>query len=216
MHKVNKMKLFENKIQSHRLIPVVSLPDVDAGLKLAEILVKCGMEVAEITFRTAHAAKGIGEMKKRFPQLLLLAGTVLTTDQVNAAIDAGAEAIVSPGTESNIITHCQSLGIPIIPGICTPSEIQLALSLGVTKIKFFPAELSGGIKMIKTLLSVYRNISLMPTGGITLENMKEYLAIDRVFCCGGTWLAPESMMAEGDWQGIEKRVKTAVTSLQAE
>lgn len=214
MQKVNKMNLFEDRIQYHRLIPVISLPDVAAGLRLAEILVNCGMEVAEITFRTAPAAKGIAEMKKHFPQLLLLAGTVLTPDQVNLAIDAGAEAIVSPGTEPKMITHCQSQGIPVIPGICTPSEIQLALSLGVTRIKFFPAELSGGIKMVKTLLSVYRNISLMPTGGITQENIKAYLSIDRVFCCGGTWLAPESMMAAGDWQGIEKRITAAVTHLQ--
>jgi len=210
------MTPFEQKIQSHRLVPVVSLPDVNSGLKLAEILVNCKMQVAEITFRTAHAAKGIAEMKNHFPQLLLIAGTVLTPDQVDSAVDAGAEAIVSPGTDCSIISHCQSLNIPVIPGICTPSEVQLALSMGVTRLKFFPAELCGGIKMIKTLVSVYQNISLMPTGGIRFDNMKAYLSIDRVFCCGGTWLAPESMMAAGDWQGIEKRIKAAVTALQTE
>ena len=208
------MEPIENKLQSHRLIPVVSLPDVDSGLRLGEILMKCGMEVAEITFRTAHAAKGIAAMRKRFPKLLLLAGTVLTPDQVDLALDAGAQIMVSPGTESKMITHCQNLNIPVIPGVCTPSEVQLALSLGVTQLKFFPAELSGGIKMIKTLLSVYQNISIMPTGGITQENMKDYLAVDGVFSCGGTWLAPTAMMAAGDWQGIEKRIQVAVKELQ--
>jgi 2-dehydro-3-deoxyphosphogluconate aldolase/(4S)-4-hydroxy-2-oxoglutarate aldolase len=209
------MNSFESRIQSHRLIPVVSLPDVESGIKLGKILVNCDMEVAEITFRTAHAAQGIAAMKKHLPQLLLLAGTVLTVDQVDSAVSAGAEAIVSPGTDPEIITHCRNLNIPIFPGVCTPSEVQLAMSLGVTSLKFFPAELSGGIKMVKTLLSVYRNISLMPTGGITPANVKEYLDIDRVICCGGTWLAPESMLAAGDWQGIEKRIKAAVIDLQS-
>ena len=209
------MNTFENRIQSHQLIPVVSLPDVDSGIKLGKILVNCGMEVAEITFRTAHAAQGIAAMKKHFPQLLLLAGTVLTVGQVDSAIDAGAEAIVSPGTDPKVISHCRNLNIPIFPGVCTPSEVQLALSLGVTSLKFFPAELSGGIKMVKTLLSVYRNISLMPTGGITAANVKEYLGLDRVICCGGTWLAPESMMAAGDWQGIEERIEAAIIDLQS-
>jgi len=209
------MNTFENRLHSHQLIPVVSLPDVDSGIKLGKILANCGMEVAEITFRTAHAAQGIAAMKKHFPQLLLLAGTVLTVGQVDSAIDAGAEAIVSPGTDPKVISHCRNLNIPIFPGVCTPSEVQLALSLGVTSLKFFPAELSGGIKMVKTLLSVYRNISLMPTGGITAGNVKEYLDIKGVICCGGTWLAPESMMASGDWLGIEERIKAAVVDLQS-
>ena len=209
------MNTFEHRMKSHKLIPVVSLPDVESAIYLGKILVNCGMEVAEITFRTEHAAQGIAEMKKHFPGLLLLAGTVLTIDQVDSALEAGAEAIVSPGTDPKVIAHCQSLDIPIFPGVCTPSEVQLALSLGVTRLKFFPAELSGGIKMVKTLLSVYRNISLMPTGGITPANVKEYLSIDRVSCCGGTWLAPESMLASGDWQGIERRIKAAVANLQS-
>lgn len=209
------MNTFEQRIQSHKLIPVVSLPDVESAIYLGKILVDCGMEVAEITFRTEYAAQGIAEMKKQFPGLLLLAGTVLTIDQVDSALEAGAEAIVSPGTDPKVIAHCQNLDVPIFPGVCTPSEVQLALSLGVTRLKFFPAELSGGIKMVKTLLSVYRNISLMPTGGITPANVKEYLSIDRVSCCGGTWLAPESMLASGDWQGIERRIKAAVANLQS-
>lgn len=208
------MKTIEQKLHSHRLIPVISLPDVNSGLKLAEILLNCKMTVVEITFRTAHAVKGLAKIKRHFPELLLIAGTVLTPDQVDSALDAGAETIVSPGTDPGLISYCQRLNVPIIPGICTPSEAQLALSLGVSRLKFFPAEISGGIRMAQTLLTVYQDISLMPTGGITLKNMKAYLSIDRVFCCGGTWLAPESMMAAGDWQGIEKQIKSAVTALE--
>lgn len=212
---MTNMNTFEQKIAPHQLIPVVSLPDVESGITLGQILVDCGMEVAEITFRTKHAAKGISEMKKRFPQLLLLAGTILTPDQVDSAIDAGIEAIISPGTEQKVIAHCQNRAIPIIPGISTASEVQLALSLGITRLKFFPAELAGGVKMVETLLSVYRNITFMPTGGITPDNIKKYLSIDRVFSCGGTWLAPESMMAAGDWQEIKKRILNAMTILQS-
>lgn len=209
------MNTFEKRLGRHRLIPVVSLPDLDSGIRLGEILVNCGMNVAEITFRTSHAPKGILEMKKRYPKLLLLAGTVLSSTQVDMALDAGAEAIISPGTDPKVVAHCQKVGIPVYPGVCTPSEVQLALSLGITSLKFFPAELSGGAKMVRMLLGVYRDITLMPTGGITQANLKDYLNIDRVLCCGGTWLAPESMMSDNNWQAIENRVSTAVTSLQA-
>lgn len=207
------MNNFETRIKEHRLVPVVSLPSIDAGVRLAEILVGCGMEVAEVTFRTAHAAAGICEMKKRYPNLLLLAGTVLTPEQVDAAVDSGAEAVVSPGLDPLMVNHCLNKGVPVLPGVCTPSEVQQALSLGLTRLKFFPAELSGGLKMVKMLLGVYRMLTLMPTGGINPDNLQDYLAVDRVLCCGGTWLAPESMMAAGEWDAIEQQVQAAVTIL---
>lgn len=204
------MTLFEQKIQQHSLIPVISLPSVESGLRLSEILMKCGMGIAEITFRTEYAEEGIMEIKKRFPEMCILAGTVLTPSQVDRALGAGAEAIVSPGTEAQVVEYCLKMDVPVFPGVCSPSEIQLALSLGISKLKFFPAELSGGIPMIKTLLSVYKNISLMPTGGISPENILEYLRIDRVLCCGGTWLAPEAMLADGLWDDIENRIVQAL------
>lgn len=207
------MNVFKNRIKSYRLIPVVSLPDVKAGIRLSEILVRCGMEVVEITFRTDYAAKGISKLKERFPQMLVLAGTVLSADQVDAALNAGAEAIVSPGLDPILVRYCQERDIPIFPGVSTPSEVQQALSLGLTWLKFFPAEISGGVKMVEMLLSVYRMISLMPTGGIRPDNVHKYLDIDRVFCCGGTWLAPETMMKREDWDGIEQLVQASVSSL---
>ena len=191
------MNDFKNRIKPYRLIPVVSLTSVETGVRLSEILVPCGMEVVEITFRTAHAAKGIARIKERFPQMLVLAGTVLSADQVDAALDAGAEAIVSPGLDLLLVRYCQERDIPILPGVSTPSEVQQALSLGLTWLKFFPAELSGGVKMVELLLSVYRMISLMPTGGISPDNFPNYIDIERVLCCCGTWLAPEAMIERG-------------------
>ncbi|MBT8361695.1 MAG: bifunctional 4-hydroxy-2-oxoglutarate aldolase/2-dehydro-3-deoxy-phosphogluconate aldolase [Desulfobacterales bacterium] len=201
-------------MKSCRLIPVVSLSDVNAGVKLGGILDRYGMEVVEVTFRTSYAAEGISRLKKRFPKLLVLAGTVLTPDQVDAALNAGAEGMVSPGLDPALVNFCQERNIPIFPGVCTPSEVQHALSLGLTKFKFFPAELSGGINMVNMLLGVYRMISLMPTGGINPGNLQNYLGIDRVLCCGATWLTPQALMAVGDWAGIEQRVKEAAHSLE--
>ncbi len=204
----------KQKLEAHKLIPVISLPDVKAGPKLAGILNEHGFGVAEITFRTRFAAQGIAEIRKQFPKMTLLAGTVLFPEQAAAAVDAGAEVIVSPGTETTIIEYCKTLGAPIIPGVCTASDIQVALTKGIDILKFFPAELSGGVKAIKAMLSIYRNISFMPTGGITSANALEYLAVDRVLCCGATWLAPESLLAAGDWDGISSRIHEAAKMLQ--
>ena len=204
------MRSFEEKIKEFRLIPVVSLPDVDSGLRLANILSGCGLNVMEITFRTACAPEAIKKIRARFPDMLLIAGTVITPDQARAAAQFGAEAIVSPGCEPGMIHECKTLGMPVIPGVCTPSEVQAAISHGLFRLKFFPAEISGGAAMAKTLLSVYGNISLMPTGGINQDNLLSYLALDRVFCCGGTWLAPEKLMINGEWGTIENRIETAL------
>ena len=207
------MNAFDEKIAAIRLIPVVSLPDVASGLKLCAVLKDNGLDAVEITFRTACAAEAIASIREKHPDLLVLAGTVLSPEQVHAAAQAGAAALVSPGCEAAMILESQEMGLPVIPGVCTPSEIQAALGLGITRMKFFPAELSGGVKMVKTLLSVYRDISLMPTGGVTADNLLAYLALERVFCCGGTWLAPESLLARGEWGEIEQRIKAAVSLL---
>ncbi|THB71380.1 MAG: bifunctional 4-hydroxy-2-oxoglutarate aldolase/2-dehydro-3-deoxy-phosphogluconate aldolase [Desulfovibrio sp.] len=204
------MTVFEEKIADIRLVPVVSLPDVESGLKLCAILNEQGMNAVEITFRTECAEEAISRIKKRYPNMLVLAGTVLTPEQVRVAAGAGADALVSPGCEPAMVQESLNLGLPVIPGVCTPSEVQTAMGFGLTRLKFFPAELSGGTKMVKTLLSVYRTLSLMPTGGITLENLSSYLDLERVFCCGGTWLAPESLLAQGEWGVIEKRIDMAM------
>lgn len=199
----------EQKMAAQKLIPVISLPNVDAGLKLAELLSEHDFHMMEITFRTPFAARGIMEIKKQFPHMTMLAGTVLTPFQADTALAAGAEAIVSPGAEAALIDYCKKLDTVIMPGVCTPSDIQMAISKEITTLKFFPAELSGGVKALKLLLSVYQDISFMPTGGVTPANLQDYLCVDRVICCGGTWLAPESLLSAADWEEITTRIKKA-------
>jgi len=210
------MSSLDKRLQSLRIVPVVSLPSVSAGVKLAEILIRCHLPVAEITFRTEAACSGIAEMKKQFPELLLLAGTVLTSKQVELAQSAGAEGLVSPGFDSDLAAYCAENNMPIYPGVATASEIMAALKSGLTTLKFFPAESNGGMNMVKSLLSVFRNISLMPTGGITPDNLLTYLSHERVICCGGTWLAPEYMMEDNKWDIIESRIQGALNLLNKE
>ncbi|MBT8333275.1 MAG: bifunctional 4-hydroxy-2-oxoglutarate aldolase/2-dehydro-3-deoxy-phosphogluconate aldolase [Desulfobacterales bacterium] len=207
------MRLLDKQLRSLRIVPVVSLPSVSAGVKLAEILVRCHLPVAEITFRTEAACSGIAEMKNQFPELLLLAGTVLTSKQAKLAQSAGAEGLVSPGFDSDLVAYCYDNNMPIYPGVATASEVMAAIRSGLTTLKFFPAELNGGMNMVRSLLSVFRNISLMPTGGITPGNVLSYLSHERVICCGGTWLAPESMMEDNKWETIESRIQDALKLL---
>lgn len=207
------MSSLDKQLRSLRIIPVVSLPSVSAGVKLAEILVRCHLPVAEITFRTEAACSGMAEMKQQFPDLLLLAGTVLNSKQVELAQSAGAEGMVSPGFDSELVAYCLENNMPIYPGVATASEVMTALKSGVTTLKFFPAELNGGIGMVKSLLSVFRNISLMPTGGISLDNLSAYLSVNGVISCGGTWLAPEALIEAGKWQEIEDRINKTVNLL---
>lgn len=210
-----KMIGLEAQLRKYRLVPVVSLPSVEAGLKLAELLVRCSLPVAEITFRTACAAEAMTEIDKAYPELLLLAGTVLTPEQADAAVQAGAKAIVSPGFTVKMAEYCRDANIPFYPGVCTPGEVQLAREEGLRSLKFFPAEMSGGLKMISLFGAIYQDVTFMPTGGINQENLLGYLACGNVLCCGGTWLSPEQLMVAGQWQEIEKRILAAVSILDA-
>lgn len=205
----------QKKLHNLKLVPVVSLPSVDAGLKLAEILIKCGLPVAEITFRTACAADAMSAIHKHFPDLLLLAGTVLTPKQADMAIASGASAVISPGFTPKMAEYCNEKDIVYCPGICTPSEVQMAMEAGLTSLKFFPAENSGGLKMIALFKAIYQDINFMPTGGINLGNLKCYLDQNNILCCGGTWLAPEKLMVEEKWEEIEKIIADAVTALSS-
>lgn len=209
----DKIKELESQLQNHRLVPVVALPSVEAGLKLAEILVRCGLPVAEVTFRTACVAEAMAEINSRYPQVLLLAGTVLTPDQVDTAVNAGAKGIVSPGFTKKMAGYCKDVGIPYYPGVCTPSEVQMAQEEGLRSLKFFPAELSGGLKMISLFNAIYQGVTFMPTGGISQDNLLEYLGHDNILCCGGTWLSPEQLMLEDRWEEIEQRIVSAVSLL---
>ncbi len=201
------------QLQKLQLIPVVALPSVEAGLKLAELLLRCSLPVAEITFRTSCAAEAMSAIHTRFPELLLIAGTVLTPEQVDVAVNAGAAGVVSPGFTHKLADYCKEVETPFYPGVCSPSEVQAAREHGLRSLKFFPAEMSGGLKMISLFGAIYQDVHFMPTGGIDEGNLPRYLGCDNVFCCGGTWLSPEQLMVEGKWDEIEQRLKSAVALL---
>ena len=196
-----------------KIVPVVALPSVEAGLKLGQILVDCDLPVVEVTFRTPCAAEAITQIKKNFSEITLLAGTVLTPEQADIAWNAGAECIVSPGFEKSFVEYCLGKKMMVCPGTATPSEVLQCRSLGLKLVKFFPAELAGGIPMLKALASVYGDMHFMPTGGINKDNLLAYLALDSVFCCGGSWLAPEKMMREEKWPEIKDRISAALDIL---
>ena len=191
------------------IIPVVVLDDAKDAEGLGRALVEGGLPCAEVTFRTAAAEESIRIMSKAFPDMLVGAGTVLTTEQVDRAVAAGAKFIVSPGLNPKVVKHCQEIGIPITPGIQTPTEIEAALELGLTTVKFFPAEPAGGLKMIKAIAAPYVNVTFMPTGGISASNVREYLGYDRIVACGGSWMVKKDLVAAGEFDKIKAMVREA-------
>ena len=192
------------------IVPVVSLPDAAMAIPLAESLVRGGLPCAEITFRTAAAAESLALIARAHPDLVLGAGTVLTTEQADRAIDAGARFIVSPGTNPRVVEHCLKQGVPIFPGVCTPTEIETALSLGVNLLKFFPAESMGGVGLLKAVCAPYRQVRFIPTGGIETKNLASYLALPAVVACGGSWMVRPELIASGDYGKIEALTCEAV------
>lgn len=193
-----------------KIIPVIQINNVEQAPALAHALADNGLAVAEVTFRSAGAAEAIRRMKQARPELLLGAGTILDGGQAEAALAAGAEFMVAPGLNPRTVTACRALGVPFIPGINSPSQIEQALELELSLLKFFPAEASGGVGMVKALLAPYQQISLMPTGGLTPDNAGDYLALPRVPCCGGTWLTPTQLVDDGDMAAIGLRIRQAV------
>ena len=191
-------------IEKTGIIPVVVLDRVEDAEPLASALIKGGLPCAEVTFRTAAAEESIRIMSKKFPEMLIGAGTVLTTEQVDKAIAAGAKFIVSPGTNPKVVRYCNEKNIPIIPGVCTPTEVEAALELGLTTLKFFPAEAAGGLKMIKAMAAPYTSVRFMPTGGIDAKNVGEYLSYGRIVACGGSWMVKGDLIKEGRFDEIEK------------
>ncbi|MBQ9065671.1 MAG: bifunctional 4-hydroxy-2-oxoglutarate aldolase/2-dehydro-3-deoxy-phosphogluconate aldolase [Blautia sp.] len=191
------------------IIPVVVLDDAKDASPLAKALCEGGLPCAEVTFRTAAAEEAIRIMSSEFPEMLVGAGTVLTTEQVDRAVNAGAKFIVSPGLNPKIVKYCQEKNIPITPGIQTPTEIEAALELGLTTLKFFPAEPAGGLKMIKAIAAPYVDVSFMPTGGISESNVREYLAYNRIVACGGSWMVKKELVANGEFDKIRDMVAEA-------
>ncbi|OOE66383.1 bifunctional 4-hydroxy-2-oxoglutarate aldolase/2-dehydro-3-deoxy-phosphogluconate aldolase [Salinivibrio kushneri] len=200
------MTELNQRLKAIRIVPVIAINNADDAVPLAKTLVDNGLPCAEITFRTDAAARAIRLMRDAYPDMLIGAGTVLTTTQVDAAIDAGADFIVSPGLNPTTVRHCQQRGIPIIPGINNPSLVEQAMELGLDTLKFFPAEASGGIAMLKALSAVYP-ISFMPTGGVSEANVSDYLALPSVLACGGTWMVPGKLIDEQRWDEIAALIK---------
>ena len=186
------------------IIPVVVLDDAKDAKPLGQALMEGGLPCAEVTFRTEAAEESIRIMSKEFPDMLVGAGTVLTIEQVDRAVAAGAKFIVSPGINPKVVEYCVKKNIPITPGTCNPSNVETALEFGLDVVKFFPAEAAGGLKYIKAIAAPYTGVSFMPTGGINAENVKDYLKYDRIIACGGSWMVKGDLIKAGDFEQIKK------------
>lgn len=203
------MKTLEERFYDYAVVPVVVLNDADDAIPLADALIKGGLPCAEVTFRTDAAEESIRRICESFPDMLVGAGTVLTTEQVERAYKAGAKFIVSPGFDPEIIDYCISIGLPVLPGCITPSEIAQAVKRGLKVVKFFPAEQSGGVAMIKAMAAPYSMVKFMPTGGISTKNLADYLSCDKILCCGGSWMVKEDLIKSGSFDKITDMTKEA-------
>ncbi|MGL1306262.1 bifunctional 4-hydroxy-2-oxoglutarate aldolase/2-dehydro-3-deoxy-phosphogluconate aldolase [Vibrio parahaemolyticus] len=204
------MSSIKEQLKALKVIPVIAIDKAEDIIPLGKVLTENGLPAAEITFRSAAAAEAIRLLRETQPDMLIGAGTVLNREQAIAAKEAGATFIVSPGFNPNTVKACQEIGIDIVPGVNNPSTVEAALEMGLTTLKFFPAEASGGINMMKSLLAPYTDIELMPTGGINPANIKDYLAIPRVLACGGTWMVDKKLIEAGNWEELARLTREAV------
>ncbi|TQO84331.1 bifunctional 4-hydroxy-2-oxoglutarate aldolase/2-dehydro-3-deoxy-phosphogluconate aldolase [Vibrio cholerae] len=204
------MSSTKQQLKALKVIPVIDIDNAEDIIQLGKVLVENGLPAAEITFRSEAAVEAIRLLRQTQPDMLIGAGTVLNREQAIAAKEAGATFIVSPGFNPNTVKACQEIGIDIVPGVNNPSTVEAALEMGLTTLKFFPAEASGGINMVKSLLAPYTNIELMPTGGISPANIQDYLAIPRVLACGGTWMVDKKLIEAGNWEELARLTREAV------
>lgn len=195
------------------IVPVIAIENADDAVDLAGALCRGGLPTAEVTFRTDAAEEAIKQMHKSYPNMILGAGTVLSPEQADKAMIAGASFIVSPGLNPDVVRHCINSGYPIVPGISTPTELELAMSLGLDTVKFFPAEAAGGVAMLKAMSAPYSGIKFMPTGGIGKSNLNSYLSLKSVFACGGSWMASKGMISNHEFDSIERAAKEAVNTM---
>jgi 2-dehydro-3-deoxyphosphogluconate aldolase/(4S)-4-hydroxy-2-oxoglutarate aldolase len=195
------------------IIPVIKIDDAEKAVPLAKALIAGGIPCAEVTFRTAQGEKAIATISKEVPDILLGAGTVLTVDQVDKAIAAGAKFIVSPGFNPKVVAHCIEKRIPVTPGCSNPSDIEMALEMGLEVVKFFPAEQSGGLEYIKAIAAPYTSVSFIPTGGINAQNIGKYIAYEKVLACGGSWMVNADLINSGNFEKISALCKEALMSL---
>ena len=207
-----------NTLQQHlgqsRVVPVIVVNRANDILPLGELLMEHGLPLAEVTFRTPCAAQAIRLLRQAQPEMLVGAGTLHTAEHIAQAIDAGAMFGVSAGINANTVQYSQQHNFPLIPGVNNPMAIELAIELGIDFLKFFPAEASGGTKMLKALLGPYQHLSIMPTGGISLQNIQDYLAIPQVVACGGSWMVEPGLVETRQWETLASRIKETVQQLQ--
>ena len=204
------MKTIAEQFYEYGVVPVVVLEEAKDALPLAKALLEGGLRCAEVTFRTEAAEESIRLMSEKYPEMLVGAGTVLTTKQVDRAAAAGAKFIVSPGFDPEIVDYCLEKKIPVFPGCITPSEVAQAVKRGLEVVKFFPAEQAGGVAMIKALAAPYTMVKFMPTGGISAKNLKDYLSFGKILCCGGSWMVKGDMIRNGEFDKIREMTKEAV------
>ncbi|PQQ36179.1 bifunctional 4-hydroxy-2-oxoglutarate aldolase/2-dehydro-3-deoxy-phosphogluconate aldolase [Photorhabdus laumondii] len=204
------MKQMIEQLRQLKIVPVIAVDRAEDIIPLGKALADNGLQVAEITFRSTAAAEAIRLLRAAQPNMLIGAGTVLNRDQVVSAKQAGADFMVSPGFNPNTVKACQQLNIPIIPGVNNPSAIEGAMELGLKLLKFFPAEPSGGLPMIKAILAPYTELQIMPTGGIGPNNIRDYLAVPRIVACGGSWMVSQALVESRNWQEIGRLTREAV------
>jgi 2-dehydro-3-deoxyphosphogluconate aldolase / (4S)-4-hydroxy-2-oxoglutarate aldolase len=202
------------RIADKKIVPVIALEREEWAEPLAETLLEAGLDIMEITFRTTAAAPAIRKISARFPEMLVGAGTVLEVGQLRAARDCGARFAVAPGLNESVLIAAREIGIEMIPGVMTPSEVERAMSLGCRTLKFFPAEPAGGVAMLKALEGPYGHTSVrfIPTGGITAANMRSYLERPSVIAVGGSWMVEKKLIAALDWSRIAQLTRDAIAA----
>ncbi|WP_277207980.1 bifunctional 4-hydroxy-2-oxoglutarate aldolase/2-dehydro-3-deoxy-phosphogluconate aldolase [Isoptericola croceus] len=201
-------------LESHRLVPVVVVDDAEQGSRLAEALVAGGLPVAEITLRTAGGLEAIRAVAREHPDVVVGAGTVVAADQVDAVVDAGARYVVSPGLSRAVVERAQHHGVPVLPGVATPTEIMTALDLGVETVKLFPASVVGGPAALKAFAAPFGNLRFVPTGGVSAANLPDYLALKPVLAVGGSWMVAKNLVDAGDWAEITRLTAEAVALVE--
>jgi len=197
-------------LRVHRLVPVVEIRDASTVPDLVDALRTAGLPILEITMRTEAAVAALRQAAAVKKDLTLAAGTVTSPEQVQAVVDAGAELVVSPGLNPRVVEYCLKNNIPVLPGVCTPTEIETARNYGLKTLKFFPAEAYGGARTLRALNEVYRGFGFVPTGGLNLQNLPDYLKLASVAACGGAWLAPADAVAQRKFDVIIKLVKDSI------
>jgi 2-dehydro-3-deoxyphosphogluconate aldolase/(4S)-4-hydroxy-2-oxoglutarate aldolase len=209
---MNARHQIERLLQQHRLVPVIALHDAEHALPLADALLEGGLPIIELTLRTQAAPEAMRHIARaRADRLTLWAGTVTSAEQAALAIDCGAQAIVSPGLNPRVVEYCLKHDLSIVPGVCTPTEIELARNYGLELLKFYPAEAYGGVRTLKALSDVYSAFRFMPTGGINPQNLEDYLKLPIVVACGGSWMAPADALSAHRFERVVELVREAVT-----